>query len=109
MIIPDWPTAVWYPQFLRLLIHQPLRLPQGKTTLRLTHKKTPHPLYRKLRLLAVRLSGKQLKHKEFMARLAKSRAPLGEAEHNDSTLLTLNAGNASVLTGTKIPFLHLFM
>lgn len=107
MIIPDWPTAVWYPQFLRLLIHQPLKLPRGKTTLQLTHKRTPHPLHQKLHLLAVRLSGKQLKHKEFMAGLVKLCVPLGEGQRKDSTQLTLNVGNFSVLRGRKIPFLHL--
>lgn len=107
VIVPDWPTATWYPQLLRLLVRKPLLLPKGRTVLRLAHAQTPHPLHSKLQLMAVMLSGMQLKHKEFMDKLAASSVHHGGKGHTDSIPATCHGGKFSVLNGTVIHFMHL--
>ena len=38
LIVPHWPTGVWYPQILRLLIQEPVMLPCGKRVPTLEHE-----------------------------------------------------------------------
>ena len=65
-IIPDWPTAMWYPLIMKICIKPPLVLPRRKTTLILPHKPDQvHPLFPKLRLLACHVSGKCIHRKGF--------------------------------------------
>ena len=33
LIVPKWPTAVWYPQMLKMLTREPVLLPSGKRTI----------------------------------------------------------------------------
>lgn len=106
-IIPHWPTAVWFPQMLNLLIQQPVRLPQGKTTLQLPHSEAAHPLHHKLQLLAVQLSGKPSKHKDFMAEHVTLCVHRGESQRKDNMHHILRAGNCFVLQETVIPFIQL--
>lgn len=107
LIVPNWPTASWYPQMLRLLIKNPMILPRGKNLLQLSHSDTPHPLYKKLQLLAVMCSGKPYRHKEYLEKLVTSCVPHGDHQHKDSMLHTLRGGKFSVLDRKLIPFEHL--
>ena len=43
LIAPIWPTQVWWPQMLRLLIRHPVALPQQKSLLKLPNKKGTPP------------------------------------------------------------------
>ena len=53
MILPFWPTQVWWPQPLKLLIAIPFVLPKQEDLLSLSHSpQTLHPLRRKLTMLA---------------------------------------------------------
>jgi hypothetical protein len=107
LILPNWPTAVWYPQMLRLLMQDPVLLPKGKTVLQLSHSDTPHPLFKNLQLLAVTCSGKPCLHREYMERLEKLCVHPGENRHRDNTLHILTNGKFSVLNERLIRFVHL--
>ena len=101
---PDWPTAVWFPQMLKLLLQQPVRIPQGKRTLQLRYSGAIHPLPRRLQLLAVRLLVEPFKHEEFLAKQEPLSARRGETQPRDSTQRILHAGSCFVLERTVIPF-----
>ena len=48
MILPLWPTQVWWPQLLKILIAIPIVLPKQEDLLSLSHSpQTLHPLRRK--------------------------------------------------------------
>jgi hypothetical protein len=104
IIVPHWTTAVWYPVFLRLLTRKPVLLPRGMHQLQLDHSHAPHPLHKKLQLVAACISGKLYKHEAFMDRLVMSCALRGETQHRNSMQRTCPSGNCSVLNGVLIPF-----
>ena len=59
VIVPDWPTQVWWPLLQSLLVRPPFHLPQGTSLLQLpSNPEAVHRLCPKLRLLACRISGK---------------------------------------------------
>ena len=107
LIVPHWPTAVWYPQMLRLLIQEPVMFPCGKRVPTLEHTSAIYPLHRTLQLLAVVLSGKLSRPRDFMEKLWKSSAHHRETPLKNSTRLTSTDGRHSVLDGTVIPFVRL--
>ena len=58
IVIPYWTTQYWFPMMLEMLTEHPLLLPNQKDTIQLPFRKDAiHPLYPKMRMLAVRLSG----------------------------------------------------
>ena len=59
VVVPDWPTQVWWPLLKRLLVRTPWPLPSRSTTLYLPScPQETHPLLPKLRLLACRISAR---------------------------------------------------
>ena len=69
MIIPDWPTASWYPLVMKLCMEAPRILPRKKSLLTLPQDQTKiHPLYPKLRLLACHVSGNNLRAEAYQRR-----------------------------------------
>ena len=59
IVVPDWPTQVWYPLLSKLMVGQPFLFPQTAQLLFLpVHPRMVHPLLPRLRLLACRVSGK---------------------------------------------------
>ena len=61
LIAPIWPTQVWWPQMLRLLIRHPVALPRQKKLLKLPNTTKIHPLHAKLVLMACYISGDPMK------------------------------------------------
>ena len=56
--LPFWPTQVWWPQLLKMLIATQFLLPKQEELLSLSHSpQTLHPLMRKSTMLACLLSG----------------------------------------------------
>ncbi len=56
LVIPNWPTQVWFPLLRRLLVAEP-KMPKWREDLVcLPFKEGPHPLGRKLHLMACYLS-----------------------------------------------------
>ena len=106
-ILPNWPTAVWYPQMMRMLIRQPIKIPKSQRTLVLPQKQEVHPLHRQLQLLAVHLSGKPYLNKVFVDRQQNYCAPLGETQQRNNMPHILRSGNSFVLKGHIIHFTQL--
>ena len=66
MILPHWPTQVWWPQLLRMIIAIPLVLLRNQDLLSLSHSpRTLYPLREKLTLLASLLSGSPSRMEKF--------------------------------------------
>lgn len=64
IVVPFWPTQVWYPLFLKLLTKEPLFLGPQLDLLSCPSRKQ-HPLANKLTLVAGHLSGRLFAGKEF--------------------------------------------
>ena len=108
MILPLWPTHVWWPQLLKMLIAMPLVLPKQEDLLSLSHSpQTLHPLRRKLTMLACLLSGNPSRIEEFQRWLLSSSWPPGETEQRNSTVPTLQSGKSFVIRGRSVTFNHL--
>ena len=61
LIIPKWKTQYWFPTMLAHLVDHPIQFPLGLKVLSLPFKLSKgHPLFPKLQLLAVILSGNPL-------------------------------------------------
>lgn len=58
VIVPDWPSQPWYPIFHSLLISRPIIFKPNKNLLLSVDRKTAHPLWPQLTLVAGILSGK---------------------------------------------------
>lgn len=58
MVVPYWPSQPWYPLFISLSVHEPLYL-RPDAQLLLSPFRTPHPLWKRLTLVASKLSGKR--------------------------------------------------
>lgn len=69
LIAPAWPTQVWWPRILSLLVINSLMLPQDKDLLTLPQSGTLHPLRNQMRLLACLLSGNTMKQEEYRSQL----------------------------------------
>jgi hypothetical protein len=102
VIVPMWPTAVWYSLLPSLLIDIPLLLPQMNRLL--TRGEVLHPLRSQLRLLACRLSGDLSKVAKFHQELKATSWEHGDKAPRNSTEFTCAPGKGFVINGTLIPF-----
>jgi len=60
LIVPDWPTQVWYPQSMRVAVDKIVFSPR-KNNLILPHRVgEQHPLSRKMTLMAILLKPRKL-------------------------------------------------
>ena len=107
VIVPLWPTQVWWPQLLRMLIAAPLTLPRHKDLLTLPHSQMLHPLRKKMTMVACRLSGKHSEVKEFQRQLANSSWTPGDSEPGSSTAHTCDDGLTFVVNNKLISCNHL--
>ena len=108
MILPLWPTQVWWPQLLKMLIAIPFVLPKQEDLLSLSHSpRTLHPLRRKLAMLTCLLSGNPSRIEEFQRQLLSSSWPPGEMEQRNNTVPTLQSGKHFVIRGKSVTFSHL--
>ena len=57
LVLPNWPTQVWFPLLRRLLTAEPVHLRWREDLVRLPFRDDPHPLGHKLKLMACFLCG----------------------------------------------------
>jgi hypothetical protein len=58
LVIPYWPTQIWWPKAMNMIFQQPIVLPKSKELLSLPNQPNEiHPMYPKLCLLICHLSG----------------------------------------------------
>ena len=104
LIAPIWPTQSWFPALMRMVIEIPLTFASTIQHLKLpTHPNQPHPLCPKLRMMAARLSGDQLKPKIFRERLSTYYSLHGETIPSNATSHHYKDGKSFVVNGVKIP------
>ena len=107
LVAPVWPTQVWWPRLLNLLIANPLMLPQDKDLLTLPQSGTLHPLRKQMRLMACLLSSNITKQEEFRSQLLDCSWHPGEEVQRNSTQGTSKNGQHFVSKGKSIIFNHL--
>ena len=108
LIVPHWPTQSWYPAAMRMLVDLPKIFTSANQNLLLPHKPTQvHPLYPKMKMLVLRLSGKRYKNVDFYQKQKKSCSLPGEIAQKIDTIPHSRDGKSFVLHGVRIPFKHL--
>ena len=105
LIVPDWPTQIWYPKLMRMLIAPPLLIPPEEKLLHLPYNPTKvHQLHKTLWLLACHLSGDVSKTKVFQNQLPSISLNHGKLPLRNSIAPTLNNGRFSVIPEGFIQF-----
>ena len=104
IVAPHWPTQVWFSRMASMLIDQPLLLPGQEALLKMPVTGQLHPLRKKMRLMACRISGTASKPTEFRTKLLTSSCRAGGLVHTNSTTLTYGSGWNIVAEGVVIPF-----
>jgi hypothetical protein len=107
IIVPLWPTQIWYTQLLQLLIDFPRVLPRRNKLLWIPQTEKIHPLEKQMRLIACHLSGKISKNKEFHLKLPISSLRLGDIVRKNNIQFTSKIGFNSVVKGRSVQFLQL--
>jgi hypothetical protein len=108
IVVPNWPTQPWWPYLMRMVIQNPVVLPNNKNMLQLpTKPDLVHPLYPKLTLLLCHVSGKPSKIKDYQKQLYLSYCHRGGRVHKDNTHHTLINGYSTVIQGKWINFQQL--
>ena len=106
IIVPLWPTQIWYPELLKMLVDSPRILPPGNI-LSLVNSQRVHPLMNKLHLVACRLSGDPIKSETFRAKLRTSFSHLGVEEPRNNILHISRNGFCSVTKNKLIQFIQM--
>ena len=102
-VVPHWPTQVWWPQMIALLIRHPIILPNTKTTVYLpSNPDLIHPLYPRLHLLLYLLSGDLAKIREFQLQLPTSSSVRGGTGPLNNINLTSVNGNHTAVRATVV-------
>ena len=108
VIVPQWPTQSWYPFAMQMLINYPRYFTSAKANLYLPQNPTQiHPLYPKMKLLALHLSGEPSKTASFRQALKKSSFLPGEPAPEIDTTPRLKGGKNIVTKGAQIHCLPL--
>ena len=59
LVVPNWPTQIWFPFLMDMLISEPFIIPPSINQLELpSNMKETHPLWRRLELMGYMVSGK---------------------------------------------------
>ena len=105
IVVPFWPTQVWYPAMLKMLVSTPILLNSRKSLLVLPQTSNQvHPMWKKMSMLVVLLSGSLQKANHCQEMLLKSYQLRGEWEHEKGTTTMSKGLSSFVVKGTLIPF-----
>ena len=105
IVVPFWPAQVWYPAMLKMLVSTPILLNSRISLFVLSQ--TPnqvHPMWKKMSLLVVHLSGSLQKANHCQEMLLKSYQLHGEWEQKKGTIPMSKGLSRFVVKGTLIPF-----
>ena len=109
IIVPFWPTQIWFPAIMRLLVDTPVILPRSQNTLLLPHRpEFKHPLHNKMRLLACKLSGNPSSQEEYQRKLQTSSWPPGATGQSPNMNVILKSGDSFVVQGKLVTALPLW-
>ena len=104
LIAPAWPSQVWYPQVLRMLVRNPVLLPMEQDLLSAPDL-SPHPLILENRLFLAAWPGFLIT--DFLKELQSFSYNLGDPIPTQHTIQPGLSGVTGVLEGTPIHFQHL--
>ena len=105
IVVPFWPTQVWYPVVFKMLVLTPILLNSWKSLLALPQ--TPnlvHPMWKRMNMLVVHLSGSLQKANHCQEMLLKSYQIHGEWEHIKGTTPMSKGLSSLFVKGTLILF-----
>ena len=105
IVVPFWPTQVWYPVILKILVSTPILLNSRKSLLVLPQ--TPnliHQMWKKMNMLVVHLSGSLQKANQCQEMLLKHYQLHGEWEQKKGGTPMSKGLSSFVVKGTLIPF-----
>ena len=100
VIAPMWPTQSWFNKLLELAVEQPMIIESKHLQLPGTNQK--HPLYPKLRLLAVVCTRDQHKQAQFRKKQSMSSMQRGEMERKTNINTYSKDGKNFVVKGITI-------
>ena len=104
IVCPFWRSQAWFPLLLDQLCSFPVRLPRHRNVLTLPHDNTPHPLGKKLKLIAMVISGRRWRVEEFRRELQMLSLSRGEPEHENNTVQLGEAGVFGMISDFRISF-----
>ncbi|XP_068758092.1 uncharacterized protein [Montipora capricornis] len=108
LVAPVWQAQPWWPVLLRLLISQPVLLPNSPTLLTdPTDLNRIHPMYPRLHLAVFHISTNVSKLRAFQQTLPTYSSQQLVPPHTKPTSLLGTVGAAGVLDGKLILFRHL--
>ncbi|XP_060553869.1 uncharacterized protein LOC132714949 [Ruditapes philippinarum] len=107
LVFPFWKSATWFPLVLYNIISFPIRLPRHRDLLSQEHNGKTHPLQNSLTMVAVVISGKHYKVREFQDQLHVSLLKHGRKEPSNSMNSLGVAGIFGVINKVKVPFQRL--
>ena len=108
LIVPYWPNQSWYPMLFKLIVSIPIIIPSRTRLLHLPSEKDAiHPMWRKMSLLALNLSGKKEAAHNFQKKLFTSSSVRGETVQTGNISRTFKSSEYFVLKEQKIHFRQL--
>ena len=107
ILIPLWQIQPWFTTLFHLLIDRPLLLAQSTNLLTQPHSGALHPLRKRLRLLACRVSGKASSRATFQEKQQKLSYTPGQLEHRGNTNHTSDDGLSFVMNNKLLHIVHL--
>ena len=108
LLIPFWPSQVFFSSALYMLIAHPIFIHRNAHLLRLpAQPERKHSLHRKLNLLPCPISGSPSQQAAYQSQLKTLSFNLGGKKHKHSILHTSINGQTFAVKGMKIPFVLL--
>ena len=106
-VVTFWPTQVWYPVILKMLVSIPILLNSRKSLLLLPQAPNlVHPMWKKMKMLVVHLSGYLKKANHCQGMLLNSYQLHGEWEQKNGTTPMSKGFSSFVVKGALIPFIQ---
>ena len=107
LLVPLWPTQVWFTNVMAMVIQPPLLIKRSKNLLYLPNQNTVHPLWKQMTLVVCRVSGNLMKVKEFQKKLPQYSWRLGDQVQESNIRLAFENGFRIVVKGKLMNFVRL--
>ena len=105
ILVPKWPAQLWRPTLMRIVIQNPLELPQKKELLfQPSQPDLVYPPYPKPVVLLCHVSKSNLKVRDYQSRVQPWSWAHGETVQKSSMNPTLRDGSSTAVKGKWIPF-----
>lgn len=106
-VFPYWNSQAWFPVLMDNICDFPVRLPRHKDLLVMPHSGEFHPLARSMRIIAVTVSGRRCRIKDFRKKLHPFSPVHGDKVPGSSISLLGGTGWFGTIAGLGVPFRRL--